>query len=110
MAYGVRNYADIAAGYREMARILRPGGMVAVLELSTPVSPITRPLYKLYTRMLIPHGREVRIGRQQGLFLPSRESIAAAPQRESMTAIMNAAGFDKASFKSLHFLAYVRYI
>ena len=83
--------------------------MVAVLELSLPVSPITRPLYKLYTRMLIPMvGRFVSGDSRAYSYLP--ESIAAVPQRESMTAIMNAAGFDKASFKSLNFLAYVRYI
>ena len=109
VAYGVRNYADIAAGYREMARILRPGGMVAVLELSTPVSPITRPLYKLYTRMLITMvGRLVSGDSRAYSYLP--ESIAAAPQRESMTAIMNAAGFDKASFKSLTFGVCTLYI
>lgn len=36
IAYGVRNFADIAAGYREMMRILRPGGKLCVLELSAP--------------------------------------------------------------------------
>jgi len=102
IAYGVRNYADIAAGYREMARILRPGGSVFVLELSTPVSPITKPLYKLYTRAVIPAvGRIISGDSRAYSYLP--ESIAAAPQRADMTAIMADAGLDDASFRSLSF-------
>ena len=102
VAYGVRNFADIAAGYREMARILRPGGTVAVLELSTPVSPLTRPLYKFYTRYLIPAaGRLVSGDVRAYSYLP--ESIAAAPQRADMTALMAAAGFGEPSFRALSF-------
>ncbi len=35
-AYGVRNFQDLGAGYREMLRVLRPGGRIVILELSTP--------------------------------------------------------------------------
>lgn len=102
VAYGVRNYADIAAGYREMARILRPGGSVFVLELSTPVSPVTRPLYRLYTHFIIPAvGRLVSGDSRAYSYLP--ESIAAAPQRGEMTDVMTSAGLAEASFRSLSF-------
>lgn len=102
VAYGVRNYADIAAGYREMARILRPGGSVFILELSTPVSPLTRPLYRLYTRYIIPAvGRLVSGDSRAYSYLP--ESIAAAPQRSDMTEVMTSAGLSGASFRSLSF-------
>lgn len=102
VAYGVRNYADIAAGYREMARILRPGGSVFVLELSTPVSPVTKPLYSLYTRTLIPAvGCLVSGDRRAYSYLP--ESIAAAPQRDAMAAVMASAGLADTSFRSLSF-------
>lgn len=100
IAYGVRNFADIATGYREMYRILRPGGIVAVLELSTPASPLIKPLYNLYTGTLIPFaGRFVSGDIRAYSYLP--ESIAAAPQRNAMTAIMEAAGFSNASFRTL---------
>ncbi len=102
VAYGVRNFADIAAGYREMMRILRPGGSVFVLELSTPVSPVILPLYKLYTRTLIPAaGRLISGDSRAYSYLP--ESIAAAPQREVMTGVMTAAGLAEATFRPLTF-------
>lgn len=54
VAYGVRNFEHLDRGYREMARVLRPGGMLCVIELSTPRGLITYPLYRLYTRGIIP--------------------------------------------------------
>ncbi len=102
VAYGVRNFADIAAGYREMFRILRPGGHLAVLELSRPVNFFVKPLYAIYTRWLIPAvGRLVSGDSRAYSYLP--ESIAAAPAGNDMTALMTAAGFSEARFKRLSF-------
>ena len=94
-AYGVRNFQDLAAGYREMHRVLRPGGMAVILELSTPRSALVKPLYNLYTRYLIPTvGRLVSKDVRAYSYLP--ESIAAVPQGSGMTAIMTNAGFREA--------------
>lgn len=99
-AYGVRNFENLAAGYREMRRVLRPGGRIVVLELSTPSSPIVKPFYKLYTRWLIPTvGRMVSKDVRAYSYLP--ESIAAVPQRADMCRIMSEAGFDNPRFISL---------
>lgn len=94
-AYGVRNFADLLAGYCEMHRVLRPGGRAVILELSTPTSPMVRPLYNFYTRHVIPTvGRLVSKDVRAYSYLP--ESIAAVPQGDAMTAIMLEAGFSQA--------------
>lgn len=94
-AYGVRNFADLLAGYREMHRVLRPGGKAVILELSTPTSPVVKPLYNFYTRHVIPTvGRMVSKDVRAYSYLP--ESIAAVPQGDEMTAIMLEAGFSQA--------------
>lgn len=102
VAYGVRNFEHLDRGYSEMFRVLRPGGMLCVLELSTPVNPVVKPLYKLYTRHIIPTlGRMVSKDAKAYTYLP--ESIAAVPAGDDMLALIRQAGFADASFKRMTF-------
>lgn len=102
VAYGVRNFENLLRGYREMLRVLRPGGVLTVIELSTPSNPIVKPMYKLYTRWIIPTvGRMVSKDVRAYAYLP--ESIAAVPQRNAMTELMEQAGFKEAAYRSLTF-------
>lgn len=102
VAFGVRNFSDLEAGYRAMRRMLRPGGLLCVLELSTPVNPFVKPFYKLYTGCIIPMmGRVVSHDTRAYSYLP--ESIAAVPQADSMTDLMSKAGFNDTSFRRLTF-------
>ena len=102
VAYGVRNFENLLQGYREMLRVLRPGGTINVIELSTPTSPIVKPLYKFYTRYIIPAvGRMVSKDVRAYAYLP--ESIAAVPQRSAMTDLMNEAGFVSTAYRTLTF-------
>lgn len=102
VAYGVRNFEHLEKGYREMYRVLRRGGTLCVIELSTPTSPLVKPLYRFYTRAIIPAvGRLVSKDVRAYSYLP--ESIAAVPQGRDMTALMEAAGFRDCRFRPLTF-------
>ncbi|MDE5929850.1 MAG: bifunctional demethylmenaquinone methyltransferase/2-methoxy-6-polyprenyl-1,4-benzoquinol methylase UbiE [Muribaculaceae bacterium] len=108
VAYGVRNFEHLLEGYREMHRILRPGGMLCVLELSTPRGRLTGPLYQFYTRRIIPAlGRLVSNDDRAYSYLP--ESIAAVPQGPDMCALMAEAGFSDCSFRPMTFGACTMY-
>lgn len=102
VAYGVRNFEHLQQGYEEMHRVLRSGGVLCVIELSTPTSPLVKPLYKAYTKWIIPAvGRLVSKDVRAYSYLP--ESIAAVPQGENMLALMKNAGFSQCSFTPLTF-------
>lgn len=102
VAYGVRNFADIPAGLKEMNRVIRPGGTVCIIELSTPVNPVIKPFYRLYTRGIIPLlGRMISKDTRAYTYLP--ESIEAVPQREKMLRLMEQAGFSTTAFRPLTF-------
>lgn len=102
VAYGVRNFDNLLAGYREMLRVLRAGGTLTVVELSTPASPLLKPLYRLYTGHIIPLlGRLLSKDVSAYAYLP--RSIAAVPQRSEMTALMAEAGFTDCRWRSFTF-------
>lgn len=102
VAYGVRNFEHLDRGYAEMFRVMKSGGILVVIELSTPVNPVVKPFYKLYTRHIIPlAGKIVSKDVRAYSYLP--ESIAAVPQGDNMLALISGAGFTDCRFKTLTF-------
>ncbi len=102
VAYGVRNFENLLQGLREMYRVLKPGGILVVLELSTPRNKAVKWAYDLYTKHIIPTlGRLVSSDARAYTYLP--ESIAAVPQGNEMCELMEQAGFANATYRPLTF-------
>ena len=109
VAYGVRNFGDLRKGLEEMRRVLKPGGVLCIIELSTPRGLLTKPAYKLYSGKIIPWlGKKVSGDSRAYSYLP--ESIEACPQREDMASLLYASGFSSVEWKSLSFGALTYYI
>lgn len=100
VAYGVRNFENLLKGYTEMLRVLRPGGVICVLELCEPANAVVRSLYKLYSRCLIPiTGRIVSGDRKAYSYL--LDSIDRCPRRQGMVELMHQAGFAGGRYHTL---------
>lgn len=99
VAFGIRNFEHLDQGLREMCRVLRKGGHLVILELSTPERFPMKQLYRLYSRMIPVMGRLISRDSNAYTYLP--ESIRAFPQGEVMSESIRRAGFAEVSFQRL---------
>lgn len=102
IAFGIRNLEDVGAGLAEMARILRPGGRLVILEFSMPSRWPVRPLYAFYFRHVLPRiGRLVSKHTSAYRYLP--DSVSAFPEPTDLVASISAHGFAAVRHEALTF-------
>lgn len=100
VAFGFRNLANYQDGLVEMRRVLRPGGMAAILEFSQPANPVFGALYNFYSRRVLPLIGSVLTGSRYAYeYLP--ESVRKFPSREELAAQMRGAGFARVEIESM---------
>lgn len=101
IAFGIRNVSDRLQGLREMARVTKPGGRVAILELSEPEGGIMGPMARFHVHTLVPFIGGILSGAKEYRYL--QESIAAFPPAAEFADMMVEAGLDIVNVESLTF-------
>lgn len=102
VAFGVRNFEDLEKGFAEMYRVLKPGGVLLVLELSTPQRFPMKQLYTFYSATVIPTvGNWISKDRSAYEYL--NKSVQAVPQGEEMASIFRRVGFRDVVFDQYTF-------
>jgi demethylmenaquinone methyltransferase/2-methoxy-6-polyprenyl-1,4-benzoquinol methylase len=100
VGFGVRNLADLDAGLKEAARVLKPGARLVILEFATPRFAPLRAAYLFYFRRILPTiGRWVSKHRDAYTYLPA--SVLAFPEPAALAQRFAAAGFSGVEFDLL---------
>jgi len=92
VAFGIRNVSDPQLGLREMARVVRPGGRVVVLEFAKPRVPLLGSAYRFYFRRVLPKLGAWISGAKNHAYQYLHDSVMAFPERERFLALMRDAG------------------
>lgn len=99
-SFGVRNFADIDASFKEIVRVLNPGGVFMFIELTTPTIQPFKFFYNIYSRSFIPFiTRMLSTDERAYGYLPA--SIKAFPQGKEMRRILGNSGFETVQSSTL---------
>jgi len=100
VAFGARNFGDLERGLSEMHRVIRPGGMILVLEFSRPTVFPLKQLYLAYFRNIIPMiGKTLSGSGHAYRYLP--DTVMRFPEGEAFCSILREIGFIEVSEKRL---------
>lgn len=108
IAFGIRNVPDRPMALRELARVVRPGGRVAVLELGEPRGKLLGRAARFHTRHVVPRLGALLSGAREYAYL--QRSIAAFPPAEQFAEIMQQSGLHVIEVVPLTFGACTLYV
>lgn len=100
IGFGLRNYTEKAAGIMEMARVLKPGGRLLILEFSRPSLGVVQPLYDFHLAKVLPALGRV-VAKDAASYRYLAESIRMHPDQRELLEMMTAAGLEDCRYYNL---------
>jgi demethylmenaquinone methyltransferase / 2-methoxy-6-polyprenyl-1,4-benzoquinol methylase len=96
VGFGVRNVEDLEGGFKELRRVLRPGGRLGILEITTPRG-VLAPFYRLWFDRIVPLLGRVLPGGDAYTYLPA--SVRRFPGPEELAELLGSCGFEAVRFR-----------
>jgi demethylmenaquinone methyltransferase / 2-methoxy-6-polyprenyl-1,4-benzoquinol methylase len=101
VAFGLRNVTDTRHGLKEMVRVCRPGGKVAVLEFSEPTGALIRRVYQAYFKHVLPRIGQLVARNQEDAYNYLPSSVSEFPSGQALADIMQQCGLREVRFQPL---------
>ena len=100
IAFGLRNLQDPLRGLHEMRRVLKPGGVMVILEFSKPIVPVFKHAFAFYFRYVLPKFGALISGNGRAYqYLP--DSVRKFPAQRELLDLMRSAGFKDPAYRNL---------